>query len=270
MVEGAPWSARARRASLAVAIAAVAACGGGGDEGSSGSGDASGGGSGASGEITVYAAESLTDPFTAIGPSFESVYENVTTKFNFDVSQTLVQGIEDGAAVDVFASADQANMDDFVAAGLNGAEPVTFATSEMTIVVPIDNPNDVADVADLANPDLDVVLCAEESPCGSYAKQVLDAAGVTVTPSNTVTNTSEIVAAVEQGDADAGIIYATDVSAAGDATTVPIREDVNVEVEYLIAPVAGSANEQVAQDFVEYVMGPEGQQLLEQYDFTVP
>ena len=160
-------------------------------------------------------------------------------EFSFDASSALVTQIIEGAPADVFASADTANMDKLTAEELNGTDPVVFATNLLTIIVPAGNPAGVTGVEDLANPDLKVVLCAEEVPCGNYANQILDSAGVEVTPVSLEENVRGVVTKVTSGEADAGIVYVTDVTAAGDAAEgVEIPEDINVVAEYPIATVA--------------------------------
>jgi molybdate transport system substrate-binding protein len=137
---------------------------------------------GVAGDITVFAAASLTEAFTEVGEAFTAANPDAKATFTFDASSALVQQITEGAPADVFASADTANMDKLTDAGLNGNEPVIFATNLLAIIVAPDNPLGITGVEDLENPDLKVVVCAEEVPCGRYAKQIFDNAGVTVTP----------------------------------------------------------------------------------------
>ena len=132
------------------------------------------------GRITVFAATSLTEAFSEAGEAFSATDDGSPVEFSFDASSALVTQIIEGAPADVFASADTANMDKLTA-GMNGTDPVIFATNLLTIIVPAGNPAAVTGVEDLANPDLNVVLCAEEVPCGNYANQILEAAGVEVT-----------------------------------------------------------------------------------------
>jgi molybdate transport system substrate-binding protein len=182
-----------------------------------------------------------------------------------------VTQITEGAPADVFASADVPNMDKLTDAGLNGSDPVIFATNLLTIIVPAGNPGGVAGVEDLANPDLTVVLCAEEVPCGNYANQILEAAGVDVTPASFEENVRGVVTKVTSGEADAGIVYVTDVTAAGDAAeSVEIPEDINVLAEYPIATVAESGNQETGQAFVDFITGADGQAILAEYGFGSP
>ena len=168
-----------------------------------------------------------------------------------------MQQITEGAPADVFASADTANMDKLTDAGLNGSEPVIFATNLLTIIVAPGNPLGITGVADLANPDIKTVICAPEVPCGNYANQIFTAAGVTVTPVSLEQNVRGVVTKVTAGEADAGIVYVTDVIAAGDAADmVEIPEDINVVAEYPIATVAASENQEVGEAFIDFLTRP--------------
>ena len=237
-----------------VAVGLVAASCGSGDGGSD---DSSGG------NVTVFAAASLTAAFTELGDAFTAANPDVEVTFNFAGSSDLVAQISDGAPVDVFASADLANMSKLADAGLAAGEPATFATNTAEIVVEPGNPLDIAGVADLADSDLIVVLCAPEVPCGAYAEQVVANAGTTVTPSSYEENVKAVVTKVTLGEADAGIVYRTDVIAAGDAAQgVPIPDDINVVAEYPIALVADAPNAAGAQAFIDFVLGPAGQKIL--------
>ena len=242
-----------------VAVGLVAASCGSGDGGSD---DSSGG------NVTVFAAASLTAAFTELGDAFTAANPDVEVTFNFAGSSDLVAQISDGAPVDVFASADLANMSKLADAGLAAGEPATFATNTAEIVVEPGNPLDIAGVADLADSDLIVVLCAPEVPCGAYAEQVVANAGTTVTPSSYEENVKAVVTKVTLGEADAGIVYRTDVIAAGDAAQgVPIPDDINVVAEYPIALVADAPNAAGAQAFIDFVLGPAGQKILAAYGF---
>ena len=223
---------------------------------------------GVDGDITVFAAASLTESFTEIGEAFETANPDAGATFSFDASSALVQQIVEGAPADVFASADTANMDKLTEPGLNATEPEIFATNLLTIIVPPGNPAGITGVPDLADPDVTVVLCAEEVPCGRYAKQILDTAAVAVTPASLEQNVRGVVTKVTAGEADAGIVYVTDVTAAGDAAeSVEIPADINVLAEYPIAGVAASADAEVGQAFIDFVLGDEGQAILADHGF---
>ena len=171
---------------------------------------------GVEGDITVFAAASLTESFTEVGEAFSAANPDAKATFSFDASSALVQQITEGAPADVFASADTNNMDKLVDAGLDGSEPEIFATNLLTIIVAPGNPLGITGVADLANADIKTVICAPEVPCGNYANQIFTAAGVTVTPVSLEQNVRGVVTKVTAGEADAGIVYVTDVIAAGD------------------------------------------------------
>jgi molybdate transport system substrate-binding protein len=224
-----------------------------------------------SGDITVFAAASLTDSFTEIGDAFTKANPDAEATFSFDASSALVQQITQGAPADVFASADTTNMDKLTTASLNGSDPAIFATNLLTIIVPAGNPKGITGVADLAKPDVKVVLCAQEVPCGKYAQQILTSADVSVTPVSYAQNVKGVVTPVTAGEADAGIVYITDVIAAGDkAEAVDIPADVNVVASYPIATVKASTKQDVDQAFVDFVLGDEGQSILKEFGFLPP
>jgi molybdate transport system substrate-binding protein len=261
---------------VAVLAVAAAACGDDDDDGGGASPSATTaaastagtGGSGSGDGITVFAATSLTEAFTEVGNAFAATDSGAEVTFSFDASSGLVQQIIEGAPADVFASADTANMDKLTDEDLHGTEPVIFATNLLTIIVPAGNPAAITGVEDLANPDLNVVLCAEEVPCGNYANQILDAAGVEVTPVSLEENVRGVVTKVTAGEADAGIVYVTDVTAAGDAAEgVEIPADINVLAEYPIATVGASENQETAEAFIDYLTGPDGQAIMAEYGF---
>jgi molybdate transport system substrate-binding protein len=247
---------------LVVALSLTAACGDDDDSDSAATTE---------GEITVFAAASLTESFTAVGEAFTVANPDASAEFSFDASSALVEQIVQGAPADVFASADTANMDKLTEPGLNGTEPVVFATNLLTIIVSPGNPQEITGVEDLANPDLNVVICAEEVPCGRYANEILANAGMTVTPVSLEQNVRGVVTKVTAGEADAGIVYVTDVIAAGDAADmVEIPEDINVIAEYPIATVAESGNPEVGEAFIEFLTGTEGQAIMAEYGFGAP
>lgn len=224
-----------------------------------------------SGAVTVFAAASLTAAFTEIGEAFTVEHPNADVTFNFAASSELVAQIGQGAPADVFASADTSNMTKLTDAGDHGSSPVVFAGNVLEIIVAPGNPLGITGVADLADADLVVVTCAPEVPCGRYATEVFERAGVTVTPKSLEENVKAVVTKVTLGEADAGIVYRTDVAAAGDAATgIEIPVDINTRAEYPIAVTARAANPRAAQAFVDFVLGSEGQQILASYGFLAP
>lgn len=226
---------------------------------------------GESDDLTVFAAASLTDAFGALGDAFTEANPDIEVTFNFAASSELVAQVIEGAPADLYASADLANMDKLVAAGAEGDEPVVFATNRSEIIVGPGNPEGIADIHDLARPDLVVVTCAIEVPCGSYAAEVFANAGVTVTPKSYEQNVKAVVTKVTLGEADAGIVYATDVTAAADdASGVVIPDDINVVAEYPIAITGESSNAAGAQTFIDFVLSNEGQAVLASFGFGPP
>jgi molybdate transport system substrate-binding protein len=248
-------------AALAVAALVLAACGGGNDSGGSSA-------SGSSNEIKVFAAASLTAAFTKIGEEFTAANGGTKVSFNFAGSQALATQIQQSAPADVFASADLANMDkvkDLV------GTPQNFASNLLQIVVEKGNPKGVKGLDDLASPDLKVVLAAPDVPAGKYAAQILGKAGVTVKPVSQEDNVKAVVTKVSLGEADAGIVYVTDVTAGGDRVEgVDIPQTQNVLATYPIATVKASKNADKAQRFMDLVSSAQGQQVLKQYGFLPP
>jgi molybdate transport system substrate-binding protein len=236
--------------------------------GSGGAGSASGG---EETTLTVYAASSLTDSFSELGKRFEKSHDGVSVTFNFAGSSDLVAQLQQGAPADVFASADPENMDKAVADDLIEGEVVNFASNTLQIAVPPDNPGNVSSLQDLANPDLNVVVCAPEVPCGSASQQVEKAGGVDIEPVSEEQSVTDVLAKVTTGQADAGLVYVTDVIAAGDdvkGVTFPEASSaVNV---YPIAPLKESENPELAQEFVDLVTSREGQTVLHVAGFARP
>ena len=222
-----------------------------------------------SGEINVFAAASLMASFKEMGAAFQAAHPTVKVTFNFGASSTLVQQIVQGAPVDVFASADASNMKKLTDAGSTMVEPVTFATNKLQIIVTKGNPKNVRAVADLADARLIVVSCGPDVPIGKYTRQVFDKAGITVIPKSLEPDVKAIVNKVTIGEADAGIVYATDIlAAAGKAEGVVIPDDLNVTAAYPISVLKGTKNPPVAAAFVTYVASADGQTILTKYGFT--
>lgn len=221
------------------------------------------------GELFVFAAASLTDAFERLGEAFVRANPDVEVVFNHAGSQTLASQIDEGAPADVFASANPAQMD-AVAAGLTG-RPETFTGNRLAIAVEPGNPHDIGMVADLADPALLVVLPAADVPAGRYAREVLDAAGVEVAPVSSERDVRAALAKVELGEADASIVYASDlVAAGGSADAVEIAVEQNVSARYPIAVLAGARNPTAARAFVDFVLSAEGQEILAEHGFTAP
>ena len=216
-----------------------------------------------SGEVVVFAASSLTESFAEIGAAFEVAHPGTTVTFNFAGSGDLVNQIAQGAPADVFVSADERSMAKLTDADLNAGEPVVVARNTLEIIVEPGNPQGLTSLADLARPDLLVVLCAETAPCGAGAAAVLANAGVVITPKSYEEKVKGVVTKVTTGEADAGIVFTTDVLAAGDsAAGVAIPADVNIVNAYPLAIVKDAPNAAAARAFADFVVGPQGQAVL--------
>jgi molybdate transport system substrate-binding protein len=238
-----------------LAVAGTAACG------------SDGGGT----TLTVYAAASLTSSFEKLAESFEESHAGVEVELNFAGSSDLVAQIRNGAPADVFASADDANMDKLTADELQGSESQVFANNTLQIATPPDNPAGVQSLQDLANPDLNLVVCAPEVPCGAAAQAVADDAGVTLQPDSEEQSVTDVLGKVTSGEADAGLVYVTDVITAGDDVQgIELPESESVVNDYPIATVADSENADLAQQFVDLVLSDEGRQLLADAGFGRP
>jgi len=233
--------------------------------------DADGGSSSGTTTLTVYAAASLTATFEEIGKKFEADHEDVKVEFDFGGSSDLVTQIQEGAPADVFASADSATMDKLVDGDLAGDDPRDFATNTLEIATPPDNPAGVTGFQDLAKKGLQLVICAPEVPCGAATETMADDLGVTLKPVSEEQSVTDVLAKVTSGEADAGVVYVTDVTAAGDAVTgVTFPESGDVVNTYPIAPVKGTDAEDLADEFVDFVLGDTGQQVLADAGFGQP
>ncbi len=229
--------------------------------------------------LTVYAAASLTDAFTEIGKSFEAEHFGVTVIFNFGGSQNLRTQIEQGAPADVFASANTKEMDTLVMQNhVDVSASKIFLTNQLVVILPKDNPAGIFSLEDLGKPNLKLVLAAEEVPAGRYSRQILDNLNAIFGEdykdkvlANVVSNEDNIrqaVTKVQLGEADASIVYVSDAVAAPELQRIEISADVNVIAEYPIAPIAGTANSDLANDFIAYVLSPDGQATLAKWGFT--
>ncbi len=232
-------------------------------------------------EITIFAASSLTDAFNAIGSDLEAANPGLDLVFNFAGSQALVTQLTEGAKADVFASANNSQMKAASDGGVIAGEPQTFAHNRLAIVVPKDNPAGIASIADLGNDGVKLVLAAEDVPVGQYARQSICIAGadtatygdgfVDNVSSNIVsneTNVKNVLAKVQLGEADAGIVYVTDVTSdvAADVTLIEIPDTVNVIASYPVAAVT-DGNADAANAFITYLLSAEGQATLASFGF---
>ena len=220
------------------------------------------------GTVIVFAATSLTDAFNKIGSQWEQAHPGTTVKFNYNGSSSLATSIKQGAPADVFASADTTNMDTVTNASDAVGKPKVFAKNKLEIMVAKGNPMHITSVAALANPSVKVVLCAPSVPCGMYANEVFSKAGVTVRPVSQETNVGGVVTKVTLGEADAGMVYETDVKAnQSDATGVPIPSNQNVVADYPMVELKGAPNSSAAKSFMDYVNSSAGQKVLTSFGF---
>ena len=218
--------------------------------------------------LRIAATSSLTEVFNDIGEQFMLANPDITIAFNFASSSDLALQISQGLPADVFASADVKNMAKVTDAGLLHGQPVTFATNSLEIVVEKGNPLFIDSLAQLATPDLLFVTCPIEVPIGAYTAEVLRNAGVTVTPASLEENVKGILTKVALGEADAGIVYRTDILAAGNSVTgVPIADNVNVTTKYLIGALRDSQNQDASQRFIIFLSSEQGQNIFSQFGF---
>jgi molybdate transport system substrate-binding protein len=254
-----------KRVITALAAMLLVACGGSPSTASTPSPDS------ITGAINVFAAASLTAAFKDEGTAFQAKHANASLVFNFAGSASLVTAINNGAPADVFASADLPNMQKVVAAGNTISQPANFASNKLQIVVGAGNPKGIKGLSDLANPGTVVILCAPAVPCGNYANQALTKAGVKVTPKSQEQDVNAVISKVSQGEADAGIVYVTDVRAAGQkAQGVDIPDEQNVIASYPIGTVKGGSNPKGGQAFIDFLLSAPGQAVLADYGFTKP
>lgn len=223
-----------------------------------------------SGELTVFAAASLTDAFTELGEQFEATHDGVSITFNFASSSTLATQIVEGAEADVFASANHTQMDVVDDEDLAENREV-FTTNVLEIVVEAGNPLGIETLEDLTRDDVILVLAAPEVPAGQFAAEMLDAQDIEVSPSSLEVDVRATLGKVELGEADAAIVYRSDVVTASDTVEgVTIPDDQNVIAEYPIATLTVGPNPAAAAAFLALVTGPDGQAVLEAAGFTSP
>lgn len=221
--------------------------------------------------LTVYAAASLTSSFEQLAERFEADNEGVTVELVLAGSSDLVAQVLSGAPADVLASADQATMDKLTDEGLEGSEPEVFATNTLELAVPPDNPGDVSSLADLSREDLAVVVCAPEVPCGTASLALAAEAGVALAPDSEEQSVADVLGKVRAGEADAGLVYVTDVIAAdGEVLGIEVPESSAVVNDYPITTVAGGDEPELARAFVDLVLGEEGREVLAEAGFGTP
>jgi molybdate transport system substrate-binding protein len=229
--------------------------------------------------LTVFAAASLTDAFGEIGKAFEAANPGVTVTLNFAGSGALRTQIEEGAPADVFASASGKEMDTLVTGSFVTKEvPQIFLTNKLVAILPANNPATLEKLEDLAKPGIKLVLAAEEVPVGNYARQALDLMNgsfgadfkdkVLANVVSNEDNVKQVVAKVQLGEADAGIVYISDAIAAPELKSMEIPADFNIIAKYPIAPLTKSENADLAAKFTKYVLSAEGQAVLQKWGFA--
>ncbi|EWC58735.1 Molybdenum ABC transporter, periplasmic molybdenum-binding protein ModA [Actinokineospora spheciospongiae] len=240
---------------VAAAALVLAGCGTGSDQGGR--------------ALTVFAAASLTESFTALEKEFEAGHPGVDVRLNFAGSSALAQQLANDAAADVFASADTANMEKVEA--LLAAPAVVFATNKLTIVTPPGNPAKITGLADLGKEGVTTVVCAPQVPCGAASKKAADAAGVTLRPASEEQDVKAVLTKVRAGEADAGLVYVSDAKAAGDGVTaVGFPEADKAVNDYPIAVLKSAPQADLAGEFVALVRGADGQAELARAGFSAP
>lgn len=235
-----------------------------------------------SGQLTVFAAASLTDAFTDIGAAFMAANPGVRISFNFAGSQQLATQISEGAPADIFASANRTQMQVAIDSTrvVSGTQR-TFARNQLVAITPRDNPANISQISDLARPGVKLILADASVPAGQYAQDVLTRAsalpeyGAAYRESvlaNVVSfenNVRQVLTKIVIGEGDAGIVYRTDAALEADKLQqIAIPDALNTIAAYPIAPIADSASPEVAQAFIDFVLGPEGQRILGRYGFT--
>ncbi len=218
--------------------------------------------------LTVFAASSLGPAFNQLATAFEAAHPGVKVRINAAGSSDLVAQAAAGAPVDVLATADTTTMSKATDQGLTAAAAQDFATNSMTIVTPAGNPAAVNSLGDLARAGVATVLCAPQVPCGAAALRVEQASGVSIAPVSEEPSAAAVLGKVSAGEADAGIVYVTDARQAGTRVVeVPIPTDVNATNTYPIAAAKDATQPALAQEFIELVRGPQGQEVLRNAGF---
>lgn len=233
-------------------------------------GNGDGGGSGGGGAtITVLAAASLTGTFTELGKEFEQEHPGVTVRLAFDSSATLAQQATQGAPADVLATADPTTMASAKTA--QAGTPKTFATNTLVMVTPADDPGHVSSFSDLDTSSVTWVMCVPTAPCGIVGTALLKRDGITGTPASQEVDVKSTLARVTEGEADAGLVYATDALAAGAAVrTIRIPGSDQHVTSYPIVTLAQSRHAGLARQFVDLVTGTAGRRVLAKAGFGRP
>ncbi|MCL3862782.1 molybdate ABC transporter substrate-binding protein [Actinotalea sp. K2] len=231
------------------------------------------------GEITVFAAASLADAFFLLVDAFEAEHPDVTVQLELGPSSRLADRVAAGVPVDVLATADPRTTT-VALDGLGGradqASPVVFAGNSLALAVPAGNPGQISSLEDLARPEVTFAVCEAQVPCGALARTTLEEAGITRSPHLEETDVTAVMARVLAGEVDAGVVYASDVTATsavvldGSVRAVGIPDRVNTTTSYLITALPTSTRPRVSQAFVDHVLSPRSQQVLRDAGLTPP
>jgi molybdate transport system substrate-binding protein len=225
----------------------------------------------ASGKVAVFAAASLKPAFTQLAERFKAENPGAGTEFDFAGSSELATQLTQGAAADVFASADTAQMDTVAKAGMVAGKPANFASNTLVIVTAPGNAKKIGSFADLARPGLAVVICQRPVPCGAATQRVEDATGVRLNPVSEELSVTDVLNKVTTGQADAGLVYVTDAHSAGNkVATINFPEAAAAVNVYPIAVLKNAPHPALAQKFVAMVTGETGQNVLAQAGFAKP
>lgn len=222
----------------------------------------------ASTTVDVYAAASLSEVFTSLARQYEVAHPGVEVRLTFAGSSELAAQINEGAPADVFASANEAQME-AVSSHVDGAAAL-FASNTLTIAVPTGNPGGVTDFASLATPGLALVMCAPQVPCGAAALKIEGSLGVTLSPKSELTNVTDVLGAVSSGEADAGLVYVTDIARAPGVEGIPFVGSEAAVTRYPIAVLTSPHSRDDARGFVDLVLGAKGRAALTGAGFGAP
>jgi molybdate transport system substrate-binding protein len=264
-------TAAAAAVTLAVVALALSGCSASPGAGDAGTGTGTATSTGPTGSITVFAAASLQQTFTTLGTRYEDAHPGTTVRFSFAGSSDLVSQIRNGAPADVFASADEASMAKLADTDLATGSPRDFATNTLEIAVAPGNPERVHGLDDLTSSGIQLVTCAAPVPCGAATAKVERAAGVDLHPVSEEQSVTDVLGKVESGQADAGLVYVTDVRGAhGKVDGVPFDESTTAVNTYPIGVLRESTNPALATSFTAYVRSEAGQEVLAAAGFGKP
>jgi len=228
--------------------------------------------------LNIFADSSLADLFTDLGGVFEASNPGVAVSFNFDSSQVLQKQIQEGASADLFASADALDMNALITSGLvDEAAAQIILSNDLVVILPLNNPAGIESLEDLAKPGVRLILGSEESPIGRNSLLLLDrmddafGAGFKDQALKNVTanedNVKLLVSQIELGEGDAGIVYSSDAFVSSQLSIIDVPLDLNVAVDYSLAPLTKSANADLALKFIELILSGQGQEIIQRWGF---